>query len=421
VYKRQGCRLGRVNDDSYKPISPLPDINDIAHLLLDAIEMKYASFESDVTYARMIENCIEVLSNKEDIERVIKLLDPLKIHSDPDGERLKFRQNDHKVTANDIGNNSINCTRGVVAKSAIEILNKLLDIGIEPSESIVSIINQLANDKTQEVRAGLLWNLAYAGYKNRDLSWQIFNIIFNVKQTLLWASAERFLYNQYYQNFEMVKPCLDRIKDEAIDEVGATWGRLSALCMIQGHINQREFFGELKTINKKDVWDGALSVFIANLEKNQDGVCQQSFREFIKVNNIQKEFGHEVDRAFRLDKKGKYINAEAGELFINSMTLDDEKAPNMHFFIDWIEYQATTNPMTALELCENLLCKLQSFESKPNLWHSKPLISTLTKILREADEMDDLELISRAVRLQDQFLLMGIDGMEEYFVEAAMA
>lgn len=35
------CRLGRVNDDSYKPISPLPDINDIAHLLkLDAIEVK---------------------------------------------------------------------------------------------------------------------------------------------------------------------------------------------------------------------------------------------------------------------------------------------------------------------------------------------------------------------------------------------
>jgi len=92
----------------------------------------------------------------------------------------------------------------------------------------------------------------------------------------------------------------------------------------------------------------------------------------------------------------------------------------MHFLIDWIEYQTTINPMIALELCENLLSRLQSFESKPSLWHSKPLISTLTTILREADEMDDLELINRAVRLQDQFLLMGIEGMEEYFVEAAM-
>jgi hypothetical protein len=34
--------------------------------------------------------------------------------------------------------------------------------------------------------------------------------------------------------------------------------------------------------------------------------------------------------------------------------------------------------------------------------------------------MDDIELINRAVHLQDHFLLMGIDGMEEYFAEAAM-
>ena len=102
------------------------------------------------------------------------------------------------------------------------------------------------------------------------------------------------------------------------------------------------------------------------------------------------------------------------------MTLDEDKAPNMHSFIDWIEYQATVNPILALELCECLLTKLQSFEYKPRLWHSEPLISTLTTILREADEMDDLELINRAVRLQDQFLLMGIDGMDEYFKEATL-
>ena len=415
------CRLGKVNDSSYKPKCPLPDINYIASRLLDAIEIKHDSFENDITYARMVENCVDALSTQEDLERVIKLLIPLSTHSDPDGEKLNVqRLNDNKVTADDIANNSINCTRGVVSNSAIKVLNKLLDMGIEPFESIISLIEQLANDKALEVRAALLWNLAYTVYKNRELGWQIFNMIFNKRQTHLWVLAERFLYNQYYENFVMVKPCLYRMKNEAIDEAGATWGRLSALSMIQGQINQQEFFEELKEIDKKDVWDGALSVFIANLEMNPEGLCQQSLREFIKVNNVQREFGHKVDGAFRLDEKGKYVNPETGELFINSLTLDDDKAPNMHFFIDWIEYQATINPMIALELCESLLFRLQSLESKPNLWHSKPLISTLTTILREADEMDDLELINRAVRLQDQFLLMGIEGMEEYFVEAAM-
>ena len=62
--------------------------------------------------------------------------------------------------------------------------------------------------------------------------------------------------------------------------------------------------------------------------------------------------------------------------------------PRMHSFIDWIEYQATIDPTIALELCESLLFKLQSFETKSRFWHSKPLISTLTTILREAGEMD---------------------------------
>lgn len=299
-------------------------------------------------------------------------------------------------------------------------MNKLLDLELKPFESIISLITQLAIDKALEVRAALLQGLAYTAYKNQELGWQVFNIVFAKTQTYLWVLAEKFLYHQYYSNYNMVKPCLDRIKNEGINEAGATWGRLSALCMLRGHINQQAFFKELTEIDKREIWDGALSVFIANLEKKPDGLCQESFRKFIMENKVQKEFGHQIDGAFRLDEKGKFINSVTGQLFINSLTLDDEKAPKMHFFIHWIEYQATINPMIALELCESLLSKLQSFKSKPRLWHSKPLISALTTILREADEMDGLELINRAVRLQDQFLLIGIDGMDEYLEEAAL-
>jgi hypothetical protein len=415
------CRLGRTSDSSYKPISPLADIKDIARGLLDTIEIKHSSFENDITYARIVENCIEALSTKEDLNRVTKLLMPLSANSDPDGKTLNARRlNDEKVTADDIANNSINCTRGIVGKSAIEVLNKLLDLELKPNVSIINIIKQLAADKALEVRAALLPDLAYTAYKNRELGWQIFDIIFDKTQTCLWVLSQGFLYYQYYSNFEMVKPCLDRIKNEAINEAGATWGRLSALCMLRGYSSKQDFFRELRSLDKKDVWDGALTVFITNLEKKPDGLCQESFREFMRVNNVSKEFGHKIDGAFRIDEKGKLINSDTGQLFINALSLDEERAPKMHFFIDWIEYQATINPMVALELCESLLSKLQSFKSILRFWRSKPLISTLTTILREADEMDDIELINRAVRLQDQFLLMGFEGMDEYLEEAAL-
>ena len=60
----------------------------------------------------------------------------------------------------------------------------------------------------------------------------------------------------------MAKSYLYRVKNEALNEAGATWGRLSALCKIQGPINQQEFFEELKETDVKDFWDGLLNVFI---------------------------------------------------------------------------------------------------------------------------------------------------------------
>ncbi len=415
------CRLGRINDNGYKPINPLPNLNDIACGLLSAIETKHSLFENDLIYARILEHCIEALSTQKDLERVVKLLQPLSIHPDPDGNKLNARQlNNEKITAANILNYSVNCTRGVVGKSVMLILNKLLELELEPPSSIVKMIERLATDKAIEVRASLLQNLAYTAYKNKELGWHIFNVVFGSTQTYLWSLGEKFLYNQYYSSYDMVRPCLDRIKDEAINECGATWGRLSALCMIRGYFTQQDFFKELKQIDNKDVWDGALSVFIANLEKDYDGLCHESFRKSMKESKVAKKFGHKIDGAFKLDEGGIFINSATGQLFINSLVLDKKKNPKMNYFFDWIEYQSGIDPMIALELCECLLSKLLSFETKVRLWHSEPLISALTTILREADESDDIELINRAVHVQDQFLLMGIDGMDKYLEEAAL-
>lgn len=414
-------RLVKVNGNEFNLEIQLPDINDLVNKLLNILEMKYSLFKSDFEYARILEDCIDTVSETEDLNRIIEILLLLNAKTDTDKEEQDtFYHDDNKITTDDLLSKTLNCTKGVIATSAIKVLNNLLDIGIEPSKSIVNLVEQFANVKDIEVRAALLWDLAYTGYKNRDFGWKIFNFIFNKKETLLWVLAERFLYNQYLHNFENVGPILDRIKNEAIDKAGATWGRLSALCMIQGHINKHDFFEELKIVNNKDAWGGALSVFIANLERNPDGICQESLRKFLKVEKIQNEFVHELDGAFRLDEKGKFINDTTGKLFINTLAQNENNSQIIFFFIDWIEYQSIINPMVALELCESLLIKLQSFGSNSNLWHSKPLISALTKILREADEIDNKELINRVIRIQDHFLLLDIEGMDEYLVKATL-
>jgi hypothetical protein len=47
------------------------------------------------------------------------------------------------------------------------------------------------------------------------------------------------------------------------------------------------------------------------------------------------------------------------------------------------------------------------------------MVPVLLEILREADETDDPELIARAVRLQDEFLRLGVHGVQELLDKSA--
>lgn len=50
--------------------------------------------------------------------------------------------------------------------------------------------------------------------------------------------------------------------------------------------------------------------------------------------------------------------------------------------------------------------------------HSKPLISALTLLLRDADQRDDERLITQVISVHDRFLKLDLYGMDEMIREA---
>ncbi|MCI5224844.1 MAG: hypothetical protein D3924_19795 [Candidatus Electrothrix sp. AR4] len=98
----------------------------------------------------------------------------------------------------------------------------------------------------------------------------------------------------------------------------------------------------------------------------------------------------------------------------------DSKRFHYSKLFDWIAWLAQKDAEASINVCECLLEKLENRKDNINqLWDTEALLSALTSILREADESEDEVMINRAVRLQDQFLRMGLRGMEKFLEQAA--
>ena len=93
---------------------------------------------------------------------------------------------------------------------------------------------------------------------------------------------------------------------------------------------------------------------------------------------------------------------------------------HIHYFLEWLALEVYRNPISTFDLVENLAEKIES-EQQPLFGDSKPLITMLNAILREADEFDDPQRIQKAIALQDRFLKLDIHGMEEMLNRAAQS
>ena len=77
----------------------------------------------------------------------------------------------------------------------------------------------------------------------------------------LWQTAEPCLYYAYHNHFENVAPSLERIRREGSKGDMETWGRISALSALTGHIDFADLLGELNTLDITEAWKGAASVW----------------------------------------------------------------------------------------------------------------------------------------------------------------
>ncbi|GAB4536476.1 MAG: hypothetical protein Tsb0014_24280 [Pleurocapsa sp.] len=396
----------------WKPIEPLPEGKAIADQLLNLLE-RYGIIWSDLNVvAEALQACSYVLEDLNSSERLTFLFYWLK---------AKDISLEATLTTNskegDLYIEAIRSVRGRIAESSMILYNRLLQQEKPLPELLPFLLRHFAKDSIIFVRVPILNRLPLLIYKFPELGWQLLADCLNELEPRLWKYIERSLYYQYKDNFNLVKPYLNRLLNfnEAMDEVGETWGRISALASLAGHISQQELFQNLERANTK-AWKGATQVFVANYEQHQT-ICHQGILNILLRDNLTDDILLEIENCFNREKNKGAIKQDLAEAFLNALP-SVTNGNHIHYFLEWLALEAHRDPQSVFDLVESLAIKIES-EQQPWYGDSKSLITMLNAILREADELDDLESIQKAIALQDRFLKLDIRGMEEMLNSAA--
>ncbi|MEO0926743.1 MAG: hypothetical protein AAFY63_12825 [Cyanobacteria bacterium J06643_13] len=405
-------RFGNLRPSTeWNPIEPLPDGKDVAFQLLNLLERYDIIWSNRDAVAEAIRACSYVIEDLESAERITLLLFWLR---DKD---LRLGTNRPTNINDDLLTKAINSVRGVASGAAIILCNRLLEQEKPIPELLPHLLRHFSQDSTIFVRAPIVARLPYLIHKSPELGWQLLEDCFVNSEPKLWQYVERCLYYEYRDSFSLVKPYLDRLFNEAMEEAGDTWGRISALASLAGHISQEELFQNLACANSK-AWKGVAEVFVANYEQHYTD-CHNGIMNILRSDRIIDKILRILEGCFNHKKNKGRIGLDLAKTFLQKLPLVTNGIHISHF-LEWLALEAHRNPQSVFDLVEFLAMKIER-EQPPWYGNSKSLITMLNAILREADELDDPKLIQEAIALQDRFLTSDIGGMEEMLNSAAQS
>jgi hypothetical protein len=389
----------------WEPIEPLPEQETLAATLLNWLERYWIIWENGRIVSKALEACCEVLIDSESAERLSLLLFWLYTKYSSDRE---IRANNQNIVST-----ALNSIHGVAAQTTITLCNRLLEQEQPLPELLLLLLRQVAGDTAIYVRFPVLQGLPFLMYKKPDLGWQLLADVFKEPQPHLWKYTEQCLYYQYQNNFDLVAPYLNRLLYEGMEESGDIWGRISTLASLVGYISQEELFEILTKKESQAAWLGTTQVFTANLNlQEHTAKCISGLFTILRQENLSNDIIREVDECFKEKNKITSIQREFVFAFIEALPASTSEF-DFDNFLEWLGYESSRNPLSALDLTEALAEKIEPTINTIQLGQTKPLISALNEILREADGTDDPQLIQRAINLQDRFLRLGVYGMEE--------
>jgi len=390
-----------------------PDAPALANQILDELERHPAHWQLNRSAAKAMEACAHVIQDSQNAARLVFLAIGFAGHSE---------ESNIRGDSVDLITTGINMMSGNVAEALMILTNNFQERCIVFPELLPPTLRQFVRNEHPAIRALILRRLPFLQSKNPELGWELFHLAMQDAPGL-WQSAERCLYYAYHDHFDKVAPFLERISRAGSKKDMETWGRISALSALTGHIDFANLLAKLNTLDITEAWQGAASVWThpENIKKHREQ-CLAGIEAGLKAGSDHAAaVARKIVHIFRENTSPISIPIELIRLFFNVFEKDSDKKHDRLFGFDkWLNATSQRDPVVALAAAEIYLAYVS--RAKPYFYdHENQLVQLMTRFFAEAEEREESDngvMLKRVVQVQDLLLSLGLNAINDWLKAA---
>jgi hypothetical protein len=390
-----------------------PDAPALANQILDELERHSTHWQLNRSAAKALEACAHIIQDTQNASRLVFLAIGF--------ANLREESTIHGDSV-DLLTTGINMMSGNIAEALMILASNLQERGMALPELLPHTLRRFASNEHPAIRALILRRLPYLQSQIPELGWELFHRAMQ-DAVGLWQSAERCLYYAYHEHFEKVSPLLERIRRDGSKEDMETWGRISALAALTGHIDFADFLGELNTLDITEAWSGAASVWTHsdNIKQHREQ-CLAGIEAGLKSDSPHAaEVARHVDNIFRDNTPPVNIPIELIQLCFSVFENNSEDKHHRLFGVDeWLNATSQRDPELALAATEIYLTYVS--HAKPYFYdHENRLVQLMTRLFAEAEEREESDrgaMLKRVVLVQDLLLSLGVNSINDWLKAA---
>lgn len=390
---------GWTSSDESNPI-------DLADQILDSLEENKHYWRDRREGAQGIGACAYVIETDLAASRLLRLSE-------------EFAKKEEKDTTADLLTAGINSVRGVIAEAMMNIAIRWAELKREIPASLRNLLLQFSVDPRPSVRAVLLLRIAYLQYLDSDLGWRIFDYVVAAHHGELLALAERSLYYAYHSNFNKVVGHLAAAQRSSLPAARETWGRISMLACLSGHIAWQAHLKRLLELGDSAAWKGTVSVLSSNVDKAQHAaVCFTGLRVALSHAPRPTEVARQMSSIFYGKEAIVEVPIDLIQDWFTAMSQDGQSI-HLHGFDEWLARLAESSPVHALEAAE--VFAKASLRASSTHYDHRPIAQLLTRLFGEAEEREVSDrgaMLRRVISMQDDMLNCGVYGLHEWLRDA---
>jgi hypothetical protein len=406
-------RYGSLHFDvaQWQPIEE-PDSQVLAGLILDEIERHPVRWRHCRAAAKALEACANIIQDKQNASRLLFSAVGF----------LHCWERGYDSDSRDLINIGINMTRGDVAEAVMIIATQWAETRRPFPELLVPALRRFTRDPHPAVRALILRRLPYFQDHAPELGWEIFYLALENDDERLWQVAEPCLYYAYHNRFNEVSRVLERMVSTTTGKSLETWGRISALAALSGHIDLHVFILQLQRLGSVDAWAGSATVW------GEKGNIAQHFEQCVlglstglqEAANIASSVAREMSFLFGKEQPLAVVSSDIIDKYLSAIEQDQsDNRFHLDGFDEWLNAMSQCRPDEALVSAERFAVFIR--HTNYQLYGLEDITQLMTRLFREAEEREESDngaMLQRVIDLQDAFLAIGVNGLQDWLRDA---